>query len=171
MRSVTLVWRRCLLKPGRDVWIDGVSPCVMGRSWRPLLRTGVSARDTSLSARRTYLPRRSGEKEKDLRLLAQAERSDERLISRRVLAVEVPEESAPLSHELHQPALRVVIFAMHPQVVCQLPDAFGQERDLDIGGAGVCGVRLVGNRDFSRLLRREHYALCLSLPFIPSCRV
>jgi hypothetical protein len=62
----------------------------------------------------------------------------------------------------------VVIVTVRSQVLCQLSDACRKQGDLDVGGAGVRWVRLVGNRDFSLLLLREHTRCAVrSLSFLP----
>jgi hypothetical protein len=95
-------------------------------------------------------------KEKSLRLLAQAERCDERLVSGRILAVQVTEEPSALPYELHQPALRVVVLAVDSQVLGKLADALCEESNLNVGGADVCGVLSVSGRDISFSFFGEH---------------
>ena len=105
------------------------------------------------------------EREKPALLLAQAERCDERLVSSGILAVEITEESPALSNEHHQPALRVVVLAVHSQMLGKLADALREQGNLNVGGADVCGMRAVGGRNFSCTFFGEH-ALGLSLSFL-----
>ena len=73
------------------------------------------------------------EREKPALLLAQAERCDERLVSGRILAVQIAEEAPALPYELHQPALRVVVLAVDSQVLSKLADALREEGNLNVG--------------------------------------
>lgn len=74
-------------------------------------------------------------------LPAEAELGDQRLVASRFTPAQVTQQSAPLSNQLHEPAARVMVFAVLSQVVCELLDAFGQQRHLHVGGAGICGVQ------------------------------
>ena len=63
-------------------------------------------------------------------LLADAEPVDDGLVPREVAPLDVVEESSTLAYELQQPATGMVILAMCLEVLGQIPDAIGQERDL-----------------------------------------
>ena len=49
----------------------------------------------------------------------------------------------PAADELEQPATRVVVVRVLTEMVREPPDALGQERDLNLGGASVSLVGLV----------------------------
>ena len=62
---------------------------------------------------------------------------DERAVALEVVALQVVEQPAALADEHQQAAARVVVLAVLAQVLGELVDARGQQRDLDLGGAGV----------------------------------
>ena len=72
-----------------------------------------------------------------VRLSPDPELADERAVP---LDIGVPQrvQQAPLfAHQEQQAAARVMVFGMRLQVLGELPDARGRERDLDLGGARV----------------------------------
>src|SRR5437899_2433826 len=71
------------------------------------------------------------------RSLAQAELLDQRSVPLEVGALEVCEKAPAATYEHQQAAARVVIFALLAQVLCEVVDALGQQRDLDLRGARV----------------------------------
>lgn len=77
------------------------------------------------------------------RLAAQSELLDEHAVALHVLLAEVAELPTPAADELQQPATRVVVVRVLTEMVREPPDALGQERNLDLGGAGVSLVGLV----------------------------
>src|SRR5438552_2349697 len=74
-------------------------------------------------------------------LLADAQPFDELPIPRGILRLQVVEESSALPDQLEQPAARMVVLLVGLEVLGQILDALGQERDLDLGRAGVALVR------------------------------
>ena len=60
-----------------------------------------------------------------------------------VALLQVIKQAAPLTHHFEQAAARVIVLDVGLEVLSQFVDALGQQRDLDLGGAGVCSVRLV----------------------------
>src|SRR6187200_1762630 len=76
-------------------------------------------------------------------LAPETELLDEGPIALEVLALQVVEEPPPAADELQQPAPRVVVLRVRPEVLRQLVDAAREHRDLDLGRTGVLGVRPV----------------------------
>src|SRR5262245_4939404 len=73
-------------------------------------------------------------------LLADAERVDQATVPVHALRLEIVEQSTPLSHELQQPAARVVVLCVHLEVLGEVRDALGEERYLHLGRPGVALV-------------------------------
>ena len=71
------------------------------------------------------------------RLFAEPQPSDRRSISLGILLVHVGEQPAALADHLQQPAAAVMIVLIAAQVIGQLVDPLGQNRNLDLGRAGV----------------------------------
>src|SRR3954471_8997267 len=73
-------------------------------------------------------------------LAAQAELADQRAVALEILRLEVVEEppAAPDQHE--QPAARMVVVLVGPQMLREVIDAARQQRDLHLGGARVVRV-------------------------------
>ena len=70
-------------------------------------------------------------------LATQAEVGDERAVALEVGALEVAQQPAALADQHQQAAARVVVLALRAQVLGQLVDPLGEQRDLDLGRAGV----------------------------------
>ena len=70
------------------------------------------------------------------------------VIFRQVMPLEIIEELATARGHLQKPAARVEVFAVCAQVLGQMIDASGQERDLDFGRAGILIVSFVFLDDF-----------------------
>ena len=119
-------------------WWDGrcvlLSPSCVSRS-----------RACSGRALRLGVARSGGDEAKwsSTRLAAQSELLDEHAVALHVLLAEVAELPTSPADELEQPATRVVVVRVLTEMVRESPDALGQERDLDLGGAGVSLVGLV----------------------------
>src|SRR3954463_1301719 len=77
------------------------------------------------------------------RLLSDVEALDEVRVPLRVLALEVIEQSPAFTDQHQQSAARVVIFCVGLEVLGQVVDAFAENRDLNLGGAGIAVVRAV----------------------------
>src|SRR4029079_19053282 len=78
----------------------------------------------------------------------QAELLDAGAVALEVALLQVLQEPAPATDELEHAAARVVIFRVRAQVLGQLVDAGGEERDLHVRGAGVLAVAAVLADDF-----------------------
>src|SRR5215475_11068661 len=66
-----------------------------------------------------------------LELAAEAELLDEGAIALEIFPLQVVQEPAAATDELEQPATRVVIVLMRPEMLRELVDALRQHRDLD----------------------------------------
>ena len=65
-----------------------------------------------------------------------------------VVLLEVIEKLATAAGHLEEPAARVEVLAVGPEVIGQMIDPGGEQRDLDFGRAGVLIVGLVLSDDF-----------------------
>ena len=74
--------------------------------------------------------------------LADSELIGQDAVAFRVLLAQVLEEPAALPDQHEQAAARVVVFLVGLEVAGQPVDTLGQERDLDLGLAGVAVVGL-----------------------------
>src|SRR5690348_12816911 len=103
------------------------------RSWfgRWRLTTDVALAAVVLNAKR------GAERPLPVSLPADTELRDECPVPLDVVAPEVVEQPAPPADEHEQPALAVEVLLVHPHVLGQVPDAVREERDLDLGRAGV----------------------------------
>ena len=70
-------------------------------------------------------------------LAAEAEIGDQRAVALEVGALEVAEQAAAAADQHQQAAARVVVLAVLAQVLGELVDPLGEQRDLDLGRAGV----------------------------------
>ena len=64
-----------------------------------------------------FSPDYACEREKPASLLTQAKCGDEGFVPRRVVPAEIAQQTTPLSHEHYEPALGVVVLAVHPQML------------------------------------------------------
>ncbi len=81
------------------------------------------------------------------RLPADAEPADDGPVPLDVVVPDVVEEPAATTDQPHEASTRVVVALMDLQVLGEVRDAFGEERDLDLGRPGVGLVNAVfGNR-------------------------
>ena len=66
------------------------------------------------------------------RLSAQPEPTYERPVTLDVLFLQVLQETAPLTDQLQKPSPRMEIMLVLAHVLCEVPDALRQDRDLDL---------------------------------------
>src|SRR5215218_9000160 len=78
-----------------------------------------------------------------LRLAAQTETLDELAVAVDVHVGEVAEQTTTLTDEEQQATTRVVVVLVLLQVLGEVLDSLREERDLDLGGSSVTGVRRV----------------------------
>ena len=67
-------------------------------------------------------------------------------------------QPAALADELEQPAAAVVVVLVRAQVLGEVADALGEQRDLDLGGTGVAVVLLVVGDDLGLDVLGERHA-------------
>src|SRR5688572_5431278 len=77
------------------------------------------------------------------RSAAQTETLDELAVARDVDIGEVAEQTTTLTDEEEQATTRVVVVLVLLQVLGEVLDSLREERDLDLGGSSVTGVRRV----------------------------
>src|SRR5262249_14714333 len=77
-----------------------------------------------------------GEKE-EWALLAEAELVDQGLVPLEVAFLQIREPPPAAAHELEQSTTGMMVVPVHLEVLRQVADAVGQERDLDLGRARV----------------------------------
>ena len=70
-------------------------------------------------------------------LAAQAELRDKGAVALQVGSLQVAEQATALADHLQQATAGVVVLAVVAQVLGELVDALGEQRDLDLGRAGV----------------------------------
>src|SRR5690348_16001007 len=73
---------------------------------------------------------------------------NQRLITRFVRLPEIVEERTARRDELQQAAARVIVLYVALEMLCQVVDAFRQDRDLNFRGAGVAGLHGTSLDDF-----------------------
>src|SRR5262245_57722848 len=100
------------------------------------------------------------------RLLSQSQLSDDRSISLVVVARAIRQVTTALTDQLEQPAARAVVALVHFQVLDELVDPLGQERDLHVRGARVRAGDTVLFNDLRLLFFAQRHA-ALS-PLVPT---
>ena len=85
--------------------------------------------------------------------MAQFELFRDGLVTADVLALEIFEQAAALADHHQQSTAGAVIFLVGLQMLSQMVDPVGQQRDLDIGGAGVFSMHF---KLFNRLCLGFH---------------
>ena len=90
-------------------------------------------------------------------LLAQTEPADNRQVAIPVLIAQIRQQTRPLADHHQQAAPAGVVFLVRPQVLGQLGDPSGEQRDLHFRGARVLGVEpeLINNLGFA-VFRDRH---------------
>lgn len=94
-------------------------------------------------------------------LLADPEFSDHRPVAVDVFAFEIVEKTSSTSHQLQQTTPRVKVFAVGTEVLGEVLDALAEQRDLNLGGAGVCVTPFELTDDVGFAIGREsHSCFC-----------
>ena len=95
------------------------------------------------------------------RLLADTEFADDIAIAIRIVRLQVIQQAAALADQLQQSAPRSVILLVRLEVLGQFGNTRTQNRDLDLGRAGVC---IVGAEAFNQgcLLSSRQHGVCYS---------
>jgi hypothetical protein len=78
-----------------------------------------------------------------LRLLADAEFRDDRLIPLGIVFLQVVEQATPLADQHEKAAARAVVFLVRLEVLRQLANPFAEQRDLDFRTASIARMRAV----------------------------
>ena len=102
---------------------------------------GLLLEDEQKAARRWAAFRENG-------LLAQIKLLQQVVVLGQVLALDVIKELATATGHLEQAAAAVEVLAMRAQVLGQVIDPGGEQRDLNVAGAGVLLVGFVLGDDF-----------------------
>jgi hypothetical protein len=92
-------------------------------------------------------------------LAAESERADDGPIARGVLLHEIREKTSALTHELEEAAARMVVLREAAEVLREVADPLGQERDLDLGRPGVAVLDSELGDDLLLLLPRERHSI------------
>src|SRR4051794_3528227 len=88
---------------------------------------------------------------------------EQRLVSRLVLLLHVIEKGTTRRHELEKSAPRMIVLHVGLEVPGQVIDAFRQDRDLNLGRAGIAGLVGIGLDDFRFALGGNRHRQLLSL--------
>jgi|ERR1019366_10013175 hypothetical protein len=81
-------------------------------------------------------------------LLAEVEGRDDLAVALEARSLEIVEQAATLRDEAEEASARVMVFHVRLEMLGEVRDALGQERDLDLGRPGVVVVRLELGDDF-----------------------
>ena len=98
-------------------------------------------------------------------LAAETQLTNQRLVARGVLFLQVTKKTTALTYELKQPATRVMILLVRPKVIREVLDTRREERNLNLRGTGVA-ILASKLLDYFRLIgsyERHFSFLCLLL--------
>jgi hypothetical protein len=105
-----------------------------------------------------WMPAFAGMTEDVMRCLAtETQALDERLVAITVFVLEITEKTATLIDHLEQAAARVVILLVIREMLGEVFDARGKQRNLDFGRARVVGGAAVIRNDLAGLFVRERH--------------
>src|ERR1700722_16191963 len=88
---------------------------------------------------------------------ATAELVDQALVSAFIDTLEIVEQLATLRHHLQQASPRMVVLHVRLEMLGEIVDPFGQDRDLHLGRPGVARLLRVGLDDLRLALRRHRH--------------
>src|SRR5215475_2448858 len=88
---------------------------------------------------------------------------NERLVTRFVGLLQVIEKRTARRHELQEAAARMIILHVGLEMIREVVDAFRQDRDLNLRGAGVTRLGSIVLDDFRFALRGNRHRQTLSL--------
>src|SRR6476646_3977882 len=88
---------------------------------------------------------------------------EQRLVTRLVLLLDIVEKRAARRHELQKAATRMVILHVGLEMPGEVVDAFREDRDLDLGRAGVAGLGGIRLDDFRFAFGGNRHRQTLSL--------
>ncbi len=92
-------------------------------------------------------------------LLAQIELFDDLAIALQVNSLEIVEQPAAFVDQANKPSPAVVVFLVHCQVLSQLVDVLGQDRDLGFRRSGIGRRSAELCNEFSFSLLGEHQTI------------
>src|SRR4051794_11124436 len=121
-------------------------------------RTIVRA-ETAGERKPSYLVAGTRPNNPDSASATQAESLDQRAVARDVDLGDVLEQPPPPAHQQQQPAPRVVVVLVHLQVLGQVGDALGQQRDLGLRRSGVALMQAVLAQDVFLLFGSERHEI------------
>ncbi len=87
-----------------------------------------------------------------MQLLAETELLDHVLVAIGIVGLQVVQQAPPLADQHEKAAARAVVFLVRLEVLRQLANALAEQRDLDLGTAGVGRVRAIAVNDGFLLL-------------------
>src|SRR5262245_52504108 len=102
------------------------------------------------------------------RLLADAQLLDESLVPLAVLALQELEQARAAADHHQQPAARREVLLVDLQVLREVIDLLRDERDLDLGAAGVLVVRAIGADERLPLVLRDRHDRVSFTPRLPA---
>ena len=92
------------------------------------------------------------------RLLSDSEPLNEIGVAIGILAFQIVEQASALPDQLEEAAARVMVFRVGLEMFGEVVDPFAQERDLHLGGTGVCVVGFIRSDDFRLAIFRKRHA-------------
>ena len=152
----------------RDLFMHASSRCRILHArfvhlWRPTMRLASASRRPSeaRSAAERRVQNTTGHGASRAlsveRLFSQSELADDLLISRAIFARQILQQAVSPADHLQQPATRGVILLVRLEVLGQLGDPLGQQRDLHFRRTGVFLVNLVVGNDLSSSPLRDRH--------------
>src|SRR6478736_6562147 len=92
-------------------------------------------------------------------LLTQTQLLDQVVVALDVFLLEIGEQRTALVDHHQEAAARMVVLVVLLEVLGQVADALGEDRDLDFGGAGIALRLGVAGNDFLLLLGGNRHSL------------
>ncbi len=102
-----------------------------------------------------------------LDVVANTELLDECAVLFDVALLDVLQEAATLTNELHQATTRMVVLCVGPEVLGEVADALAENCNLDLDGAGIVGVLAEFCDELSGTLLGDAQFICHDKP--PFC--
>ena len=90
-----------------------------------------------------------------------AQTGDNVLVALKILALDIFQQAATLSYQLEQAAAAVVIFFVNLEMLGQVGDPLGQNRDLHLRGTCIAFMGSEISNDFLFFLGSQHFLLLL----------
>src|ERR1700704_3534731 len=123
-----------------------------------MCRQHIAAGASSAEATKRHPPNMRGNSiPRRLTSAANAELLDQALVAAFVGALEIVEKLATLRHHLQQASPRMIVLHVSLEMLGEIIDPFGQDRDLHLRRPGVAGLLRVSLDDFRLTLRRNRH--------------